>query len=677
MGRPERVIDPSAGPLEQFAYDLRALRRTADGSPTLRQLETRSGYSKAALSQACSGRALPTLDVTLAYAGACGADMTVWETRWRELAALLRSTHPKLIPPGVDPDPPAGTAAALQPGNADEPPSNTDGPAGAGAPAPGRRPAVAVSPLRRSDPRQLGDHVLLGVLGAGGSGRVYLAKSPAGLPLAVKAIRPEYADSEDFRGRFRHELAAARQVQTQHGVPIVAADADAEQPWMAAACITGPSLEQAVSEHGPLPEPAIRILAARLAEALADLHRAGVVHRDLKPGNVLLDADGPRLIDFGVAHIAAATRLTAAGTRLGTPAFIAPEQITDDPVGPAADIFALGALLFFAATGTPPFGDGSPQVLFTRVVHTEPDLNNLAHLDSDLRELIAACLNKNPEQRPDTTAIIAAAESQSPQQDWLPPRVAEAAAERRRQIGAALATAPAAIDPGPDSSSPDAVSPLARTRQLRHRSIAVPVLIAAVIIAALLLAVPHDKHPMAAGPDTLPPATSSDPDGGPTGAPDTGEPSHTVSSTAAAPVEPGSAPAAIPPPQTSNTAPANAPDPSTVTPAQPHSTAPSTKPSSAPASPATTAAPAPPPIPSGWKVQATSSKTIEGLWNDVDATATYVIEDEKGNRVTNVGPGVQYHAFGGLYSGYTLCLRIKSVENGLSSAWSATLCAET
>ena len=147
VGRPERVIDPSAGPLEQFAYDLRALRRTADGSPTLRQLETRSGYSKAALSQACSGRALPTLDVTLAYAGACGADMTVWETRWRELAALLRTTHPKLIPPGIDTDPPAGTSAAPRPDNdnADEPPPNADDPAGAAAPAPRQRPVPIVA----------------------------------------------------------------------------------------------------------------------------------------------------------------------------------------------------------------------------------------------------------------------------------------------------------------------------------------------------------------------------------------------------------------------------------------------------------------------------------------------------------------------------------------------------
>ncbi|MEY9856391.1 tRNA A-37 threonylcarbamoyl transferase component Bud32 [Catenulispora sp. GAS73] len=352
--------------------------------------------------------------------------------------------------------------------------------------------SAVVEPLGRSDPDFIGPYPLVGVLGSGWSGRVYLARDAQGRPMAVKAIRPQYADSAVFRARFRRELDVIRRVRSERGAPIVEADPDDEAPWLAMACIAGPTLEQALEVHGPLPESCIRLLAAHLAEALADLHDAGIVHRDLKPGNVLLDADGPKLIDFGVAHIAAATRLTATGAAVGTPAFIAPEQVTGAAVSAATDVFALGALLVYAATGSPPFGDEAAAVLYARVVHNEPDLAGLDRLSVSLRELIAACLSKDPAERPDARAIVAAcapsvgapwlSDGEAP---WLPRDVADLVTARRAAIDAVLPGAPLRVVTGAAGTTAGGGRE-PRLAAVQRRAVAVPVGVALVVVVALI-----------------------------------------------------------------------------------------------------------------------------------------------------------------------------------------------
>ncbi|MEU6343506.1 substrate-binding domain-containing protein [Streptomyces sp. NPDC046977] len=251
--------------------------------------------------------------------------------------------------------------------------------------------------LLDGDPRSVGGYRLEGRLGAGGMGVVFLARSVSGRRLAVKVIRPELATDDEFRVRFRREVAAARRVSGAFTAPVVDADADAEQPWLATLFVPGDSLHRRVTEQGPLPAREVRQLAAGLVEALRDIHRAGLTHRDLKPGNVLLSDDGPRVIDFGIAHAADGERLTQTGVVVGTPAFMAPEQFTADTAGPAADVFALGSVLAFAATGHGPFSGDSSHAIGFRVVYEEPDLNGLPQ---ELRPLVTACLAKDPERRP-------------------------------------------------------------------------------------------------------------------------------------------------------------------------------------------------------------------------------------------------------------------------------------
>ncbi|MEU4094905.1 extracellular solute-binding protein [Streptomyces sp. NPDC026673] len=258
--------------------------------------------------------------------------------------------------------------------------------------------------LVEGDPRSVGGYRLEGRLGAGGMGVVYLARSVSGRRLAVKVVRPEFAADDGFRDRFRREVAAARRVSGAFTAPVVDADADAEQPWLATLFVPGPTLSRRVAEAGPLPVDEVWRLSAGLVEALRDIHRAGLVHRDLKPGNVLLAGDGPRVIDFGIARAAGTERLTRTGTVIGTPAFMAPEQFGAGPVGPACDVFALGAVLVYAATGHVPFdGDGSPAIGF-RVVYEEPDLGGLP---AELRPFVEPCLAKDPPRRPAVEELLA------------------------------------------------------------------------------------------------------------------------------------------------------------------------------------------------------------------------------------------------------------------------------
>ncbi|MEW2315813.1 serine/threonine-protein kinase [Streptomyces bauhiniae] len=255
-----------------------------------------------------------------------------------------------------------------------------------------------MQPLGADEPAAVGPYRLLGRLGSGGMGRVYLGRSAGGRTVAVKIVHPQYALDEEFRARFRREVAAARRVGGAWTAPVLDADPDAPVPWAATAYAAGPSLAQAVTAHGPLPDHTVRALGAGLAEALATVHALDLVHRDVKPSNVLLTLDGPLLIDFGIARATTGTAsLTATGASVGSPGYMAPEQILGGRVTGAADVFSLGAVLAYAATGTPPFPGDSSAALLYKVVHEEPELGSL---DGELREIAAACLTKDPAGRP-------------------------------------------------------------------------------------------------------------------------------------------------------------------------------------------------------------------------------------------------------------------------------------
>ncbi|GGW60313.1 hypothetical protein GCM10010503_42020 [Streptomyces lucensis JCM 4490] len=269
-----------------------------------------------------------------------------------------------------------------------------------------------MEPLLGSDPSRLAGHRLLGRLGAGGMGVVYLARSAGGALVALKVIQAEHAEDGDFRERFRREAETARRVTSPWVASLVDADPDAPQPWLAAEFVPGPSLGEAVAEHGALPVRSLRVLGARLAEALRDLHGAGLVHRDVKPGNVLLAVDGPRLIDFGVARDPRDTALTSTGVVVGTPGFLAPEQARGQgEPGPAGDIFSLGCLLAHAATGRLPFGTGSPAALLYRTVHDAADLQGVPQA---LAEVVGGCLEKDPRLRPTAEAVSQALAATAP-----------------------------------------------------------------------------------------------------------------------------------------------------------------------------------------------------------------------------------------------------------------------
>ncbi|MFJ3751798.1 protein kinase domain-containing protein [Streptomyces rubiginosohelvolus] len=255
-----------------------------------------------------------------------------------------------------------------------------------------------MQPLEAGEPHTIGAYRLLGRLGAGGMGRVYLGRSAGGRTVAVKVVHPHFALDEQFRARFRREVESARRIGAQWTAPVLDADPDAPVPWVATGYVAGPPLSQAITEHGPLPEHAVRTLGAGLAEALAVVHGQGIVHRDVKPSNVLLALDGPRLIDFGIARaLGAAVSLTSSGVSVGSPGYMAPEQIRGRDISGAADVFSLGAVLAYAATGAAPFPGDSSAVLLYKVVHEEPELGDL---EGELREVVAGCLAKDPADRP-------------------------------------------------------------------------------------------------------------------------------------------------------------------------------------------------------------------------------------------------------------------------------------
>lgn len=285
-------------------------------------------------------------------------------------------------------------------------------------------------PLDQSDPVEVAGYALRARLGSGGMGNVYLSFTRGGRPVALKVVRKEFADDPEFRRRFRMEVSAAQRVQGLYTAPVVDADPEAPVPWLATAYIAGPSLAHAVAEHGPLPELSVFRLLAGVAEGLEAVHAAGLVHRDLKPANVLLAADGPRVIDFGIAHAADATSQTGTGALLGTPAYMTPEQVTGRPVSPATDVFALAHLVVYAAAGHSVFGDGHFSALVYRIANEQPDLSGCP---DSLRDFAAACLVKEPERRPALADILAFAKNafagqtmQLANGSWLPDPVAGA-----------------------------------------------------------------------------------------------------------------------------------------------------------------------------------------------------------------------------------------------------------
>ncbi|MFC7216995.1 PQQ-binding-like beta-propeller repeat protein [Streptomyces polyrhachis] len=270
--------------------------------------------------------------------------------------------------------------------------------------------------LLNGDPESIGGYRLLDRLGAGGMGTVFLAQAESGRLVAVKVVHQQFAEDFEFRTRFRQEVAAARQVSGAFTAPVVDADADAPRPWMATSYVPATTLGARVRREGALTEPGeLRLLAVGLVEALRELHRAGVIHRDLKPDNVLLTDDGPRVIDFGISRCADHQTLTVTGRVLGTPPYMSPEQlIAPHRVTPASDVFSLGAVLVYATTGRGPFDAESPYLTAYNVVHEPPAV---AALSGTVREIIQWCLAKEPSERPGTDALLAAFRA-APEAEW-------------------------------------------------------------------------------------------------------------------------------------------------------------------------------------------------------------------------------------------------------------------
>jgi serine/threonine protein kinase len=259
-------------------------------------------------------------------------------------------------------------------------------------------------PLLPRDPERVGGYTLVGRLGVGGMGVVYLARDDDGREVALKRVHSSLAEHEEFRARFIREVAAARRVPGRHTARVVDADVLADPPWLATEYFRCWTLAQQVPRFGPLTVDDIGTLTVRLAEALASMHAVGLVHRDLKPSNILLAPDGPRIIDFGIARAADLESLTATGGLHGTPGYMAPEQIEGSETGTPADVFALGACLVYATTGTSPFWDGSPTTLMYRTVHAEPDLDAMPEA---LRAVTLRCLAKEAGERPTAADLLA------------------------------------------------------------------------------------------------------------------------------------------------------------------------------------------------------------------------------------------------------------------------------
>ncbi|WP_165978497.1 serine/threonine-protein kinase, partial [Actinomadura darangshiensis] len=271
--------------------------------------------------------------------------------------------------------------------------------------------------LKDGDPARIGPYRLLARLGAGGMGQVYLGRSQGRRLVAVKVVHPHFADNASFRRRFAKEVAAARRIGGFYTAQVVDADPDAEPPWLVTEYIAGPTLQDAVDENGALPEVTVAALGAGLAEGLRAVHDQNVIHRDLKPGNVLLAQDGPRIIDFGIARAMDAASQSL--TLVGTPGYMSPEQFLGGAIGPPSDVFCLAAVLSFAVTGRHPFGEGPADALGYRVRHEEPDLTGVP---ASLHVLIAAGLEKDPDDRPPTAEFLDRCSALAADEDMFLPK---------------------------------------------------------------------------------------------------------------------------------------------------------------------------------------------------------------------------------------------------------------
>ncbi|WP_194894229.1 protein kinase domain-containing protein [Catenulispora pinisilvae] len=400
----------------QFVGQMHKLK-IGSGQLTLRDIERRArdaGQSlpTSTLCDALKGDRLPQWRVVEAFVIACGDEEALdrWHEAWTRLAMATVTPHPetglytvsrRIAPP----DQPVSHG----------PTSGTRTPA-AGLPAVQR---LSASPKRSATdrrgelesledgaPRNIGPYRLLGHLGSGGMSRVYLGVDESGKQAAVKVMRRELADDKEFLQRFQREVGMLHRVPAGASFArVLAADPEARRPWLATEYVPGPSLAEVVAGDGPLSPAAVRRLGADLAAALATVHELGLVHRDVKPGNILMAEQGPKLIDFGIARDDSAATITQTGIAFGTPGYIAPEQISGErEIGPPADVFALGAVLAFAATGRHPFGEGNVTALIYRMMFEKPDLDAIP---AELREVIARCMSKGPHERPSAGEVAA------------------------------------------------------------------------------------------------------------------------------------------------------------------------------------------------------------------------------------------------------------------------------
>jgi len=437
--------------------------------------------------------------------------------------------------------------------------------------------------LQQEDPRYIGRYRLVGRLGCGGMGRVFLGLSAGGRPVAVKVIRAELAADQEFRIRFSREVAAARRVSGLFTALVVDADVNGPVPWLATAYVTGPSLSDAVSSHGPVSARPALALAAGLAEALSAIHAASVVHCDLKPANVLLSPDGPRVIDFGISRATEAAPVTGTGLVVGSPGFMSPEQAMGETVGPPSDVFSLGAILVFAVTGRGPFGEGSRPELAYRLVYRPPGLDLVP---SELRPLVEQCLVKDPDQRPTAKELLAEVGTLQAATGWLPDLALGASAEYYASSSippsASLAAMPAAgraLPPGRDRRK--------RRRLLRPvaaAGVAAGVLAASAAVSFALAGAA--RHPPAAQPDVASSALA----GRPSSAPAARPPSASASRSSTPAAIPAPVAAAITPAMDTVTSPGTRTSPSTSPSASPSAPA-------SPASPTASASPSPTPSP--------------------------------------------------------------------------------
>ncbi|WP_405982876.1 serine/threonine-protein kinase [Streptomyces sp. NBC_00158] len=354
-------------------------------------------------------------------------------------------------------------------------------------------------PLGTADPATAGSYRLLAELGRGGMGRVLLGSAPDGRLVAVKQVHARFAADAGFRARFRREVTASQRVSGAYTAAVMDADADAPTPWLASVFVNGPSLGAAVEKTGPLSEASVRRLAAGLATALTEMHRTGLIHRDLKPDNVLLAEDGVRVIDFGIARLTEGlegTELTQTGWVLGSPAFMSPEQAEGRELTPASDVFSLGTVLVMAATGDSPFAGTSMAGTLYNVVHLEPDLSALT---PRLRTVIGPCLAKDPTARPAPERLLTLLGPVAPADRPWPPAVHRTIAAQRADIDRLLGDTDRTLVPRalPASASPDAgtvtpgrtLVPTALLPRPRRRKGKTTALVAGCVLAAVCVGV--------------------------------------------------------------------------------------------------------------------------------------------------------------------------------------------